>query len=172
MMRHRLTSAIKRLVFGFLFRGLEPYVKRTVTTTLLHDHLVFGDSARLRISATAVVNNALFNLSSGRITIEDDVFFGHNVTILTGTHDYAKSGKSRQTGIPQRGRDILIKRGAWIASNATILGPCTIGEDSVVAAGAVVREDVPPRMMVAGVPARVIREIILPETCTEQLQER
>jgi acetyltransferase-like isoleucine patch superfamily enzyme len=54
---------------------------------------------------------------------------------------------------------IRIGRGAWIAAGATVLQGVTVGDDAVVAAGAVVTKDVPPRTLVAGVPARVIRAL-------------
>lgn len=54
---------------------------------------------------------------------------------------------------------ITIKDGCWICSSATICGGVTIGENSIVAAGSVVLRDVPPNSIVAGVPAKVIRQI-------------
>lgn len=125
----------------------------------LHDALVFGDETRLSIDPTAIVNNALFNTVSGNILIGKYVFFGHNVCILTGTHDIASFGEQRQKAIPPDGRDVIIKDGAWVASNASVLGPCVIGEHAVVAAGAVVNTDVPPFAIVAGVPAEVVAKI-------------
>jgi acetyltransferase-like isoleucine patch superfamily enzyme len=89
------------------------------------------------------VNNALFNVASGKITVEDYVLFGHNVCLLTGSHDYRKVELERHLSIPDSGKDITIKRGAWIASNVIIIGPCTIGENSVIGAGSLVCEDVP-----------------------------
>ncbi|HEX8771404.1 MAG TPA: condensation domain-containing protein, partial [Acidimicrobiales bacterium] len=54
--------------------------------------LVHGDESRLHVDPSAVVNNALFNLSSGEITVGPHVIFGHGVSILTGTHDINKFG--------------------------------------------------------------------------------
>jgi acetyltransferase-like isoleucine patch superfamily enzyme len=54
---------------------------------------------------------------------------------------------------------IRIGRGVWIAAGATVLQGVTVGEDAVVAAGAVVTKDVPPRTLVGGVPAQVIRSL-------------
>ena len=54
---------------------------------------------------------------------------------------------------------IHIGRGAWIAAGGTVLQGVTVGDDAVVAAGAVVTKDVPARTLVAGVPARVIRAL-------------
>lgn len=125
----------------------------------LYDALVFGDRSRLLLAPTAIVNNALFNTTSGRIRVGEYAFFGHNVCVLTGTHDVAALGPSRQSAIPNDGRDIVIEAGAWVASNATILGPCVIGEHAVVAAGAVVTADVPAFRIVGGVPARIIGEV-------------
>ena len=54
---------------------------------------IYGDPRRLEIHRTAVVNNATFNLSSGTVTLRPWAFFGHNVTVLTGTHDVTKFGR-------------------------------------------------------------------------------
>jgi len=99
------------------------------------------------------------NVSSGTITIGRNVLVAHGVSILTGTHDYRRFGNERRYAVPANGRDIVIGEGVWIASNATVLGPCTIGEHAVVAAGAVVVDDVPAYTVVAGVPARVVSQI-------------
>ncbi len=121
--------------------------------------MVFGDSSRLHIDDTAVVNNALFNLESGEIFVGPYAFFGHNVAVLTGTHDITKFGRERQIAIPRSGRDVRIGEGAWVASHALVLGPCTIGEHAVVAAGSLVTSDVEPYTVVAGRPAQMVRTI-------------
>lgn len=126
---------------------------------LLFKKVVFGDPARVSVAPTAAVNNALFNVQSGRITVEDHAFFGQNVCLLTGTHEIDAPLEQRVTAIPREGRDIIIRRGAWLASNTTVLGPCVIGEMAVVAAGAVVTRDVEPYTIVGGVPARVIGRV-------------
>jgi acetyltransferase-like isoleucine patch superfamily enzyme len=120
--------------------------------------VIFGDLDRVRIDPSATVNDALFNSVSGAITVERDAFFGHGVSLLTGTHDTAKVGVERQRAIPRDGRDIVVGEGAWIASNATVLGPCRIGAHAVIAAGALVVDDVPPNAVAAGVPARVVSQ--------------
>lgn len=125
----------------------------------LHRPLVYGDERRLHVSPDAVVNDALFNLSSGEITVEADAFFGHGVAVLTGTHDVTVHGAGRKTAVPRSGRDVVIRRGAWVASRAVVQGPCEVGEHAVVATGAVVTADVPAYTVVAGVPARPVREL-------------
>lgn len=143
----------------FLHKNLEGLIDDQVERHLLSRFLVYGDKSRLIIADTAIVNNALFNLISGWIIVEDYVFFGHNVSILTGTHDYHKLGIQRQTSAPDSGHDIIIKCGAWLASNVTVVGPCVIGEHSVVAACSLVNSNVPPYSIVAGIPARPIGSV-------------
>jgi len=92
-----------------------------------------------------------------QVTIEDDVFFGHGVRILTGSHDYTKFGAERQTTIVTK--PVTIKEGAWIASHAIILPGVTVGKHAVVGAGAVVTKDVEEKTVVAGNPAKVIKKI-------------
>lgn len=88
--------------------------------------------------------------------------FGHDVRLLTGTHDGVATGQDRQGAVPDSGRDITVKEGVWIATGAIVLGPAVIGSNSIVAAGSVVIGDVPPNVLVAGSPARVIRVLAGP----------
>jgi acetyltransferase-like isoleucine patch superfamily enzyme len=123
---------------------------------------VYGDPARLHVADTAIINNALFNLSSGEITVGEHAFFGHNVSVLTGTHDWTKFGAERQTAVPSSGRDVVIEEGVWVSSNAIVVAPCRVGAHSVVGVGALVLTDVEPYTIVAGNPARVLRTIPRP----------
>jgi len=130
---------------------------------LLMHQMVYGDQSKLHIHPTAVVNDALFNLSSGEITVEEFAFFGHAVSVLTGTHDINKFDRARQVGVPKSGRDVVIGRGVWVSTGALVLGPCHIGEHAVVAAASVVTGDVAPYTVVAGIPAKVVRTIARPQ---------
>lgn len=120
---------------------------------------VYGDERKLHVHPTAVVNDALFNTSSGEITVGEYAFFGHGVSVLCGTHDPTVFDRARQRSGPGFGCDVQVGRGAWVSSHALLLGPCRVGEHAVVAAGSVVVADVPPFAVVAGVPARVVRVI-------------
>lgn len=91
------------------------------------------------------------------VTIEDEVFIGHGVMFTNDLHPRA----TRADGTMQTDDDwtlvpTRVKRAASIGSNATIVCGVTIGEGSLVGAGAVVTRDVPPYAIVAGVPARVV----------------
>jgi acetyltransferase-like isoleucine patch superfamily enzyme len=125
--------------------------------------LIYGDPARLRVHPTAVVNNALFNLSSGDVTVGRYAFFGHNVAILTGSHDINRFGRERQMAVPKHGRDVVVGEGAWLSSFAIVVGPCSIGEHAVVGVGSLVLHDVAPYTVVAGSPATLRRVIPHPE---------
>lgn len=90
----------------------------------------------------------------GGIHIDDDVLVGHNCVMATLNHDERPDHRADMTPAP-----IHICRNVWIGANVTILGGVTIGENAIVAAGAVVTKDVAPNTIVAGVPAREIRKI-------------
>jgi acetyltransferase-like isoleucine patch superfamily enzyme len=136
------------------------YLARQVNTVMLTEPRVWGDTRRVVLGRNVQLANALLNTMSGMIVIGDDTFFGHNVCLLTGSHDYRKRGAQRQAAIPEIGRDIFIGRGVWISTNVTIIGPCTIGDDAVIAAGSVVLGgELPGGHLYAGVPARAIKAI-------------
>lgn len=129
---------------------------------LLYKKVILGDPQRVSVHESALVNNALFNVLSGRIVVREHAFFGQNVCLLTGSHTIDAPKETRKLEFQTAGRDITIEAGAWIASNATILGPCIVGEMAIVAAGAVVCSDVPPYSIVGGVPAKIIGSVPAP----------
>ncbi len=154
----RSAGAVKRGVAA----ARRPTGARPTEDPALFRPMVYGDPDRLHIHPTAVVNNALFNLSSGEITVGEYAFFGHNVSILTGTHDWTKFGAERQVAVPPAGRDVVIGEGVWVSSNAIVVAPCRIGAHAVVGVGSLVLRDVEAYTVVAGNPARVLRTIPRP----------
>jgi acetyltransferase-like isoleucine patch superfamily enzyme len=105
--------------------------------------MVTGPISRLRVSPTVGLADVLINTVGGFVDIGEYVFFGHDVLLLTGTHDFRVTGFERQLNRPTMGRNIIIEEGAWIASRAVIIGPCRIGMNAVVGCGCVVDFDVP-----------------------------
>ncbi len=92
------------------------------------------------------------------VHIEDNVFVGHNVTFINDKYPRSVN----PDGSMQNEKDwevvhTYIKKGASIGSSATILCGLTIGEDAIVGAGSVVTKDVPANSVVAGVPAKIIK---------------
>ena len=95
------------------------------------------------------------------VYIEDNVFVGHNVTFINDKHP--RSVNEDGTMQSESNWEVIktfVKNGSSIGSSSTILCGVTIGENAIVGAGAVVTKDVLPNTIVAGVPAKVIKEII------------
>ncbi len=94
------------------------------------------------------------------VKIEDEVFIGHGVVFINDIYPRATNASGKlQTEEDWEVIPTLVKRGATIGSNATILAGVTIGEKALVGAGSVVTRDVPPRAIVAGNPAKIIRYV-------------
>ncbi len=94
------------------------------------------------------------------VTVEDDVFIGHNVTFINDMYPRSTTvGGELQTEADWNVIPTLIKKGASVGSSTTVLAGVTIGEGAIIGAGAVVTKDVPPWTIVAGNPARVLRTI-------------
>ena len=94
------------------------------------------------------------------VTIEDDVFIGHNVTFINDMYPRSTvDGGGLQTEADWVCIPTLIKKGASVGSSTTILAGVTVGEKAIVGAGSVVTKDVPQGMIVAGNPARPLRKI-------------
>ena len=94
------------------------------------------------------------------VHIEDNVFVGHNVTFINDKHPRATNiDGSMQSDADWKVVETIIKKGASIGSSSTIMCGITIGENSIIGAGAVVTKDVPPNSIAAGVPAKVLRKI-------------
>jgi|ERR1044071_720344 acetyltransferase-like isoleucine patch superfamily enzyme len=93
------------------------------------------------------------------VTVEDEVFIGHGVNFINDKYPRATTTEGElQTEADWTVERTLVRRGASIGTNATILGGITIGERSIVGAGSVVTRDVPAGAIVAGNPARIIKQ--------------
>ena len=108
----------------------------------------------IQIGKNVFINHACTFLDLGGITIEDEVLIGPKVNLITENHSLNPNDRKSLICKP-----VVIKRNAWIGAAATILPGITIGENSVVAAGAVVTKNVPPNTIVGGIPAKFIKTI-------------
>lgn len=115
-------------------------------------YINYGKSTK--IGKDVFINFGCTFLDLGGITIEDGVLIAPKVNLLTEGHPLNPA--ERHSLIPGK---IHIKKNAWIGANATILQGVTIGENSVVAAGAVVSKDVDDNTIVGGIPAKIIKKI-------------
>ncbi len=122
------------------------------TTVFVPFHTNFGK--HIKLGKNVFINHACSFLDLGGITIEDDVLIGPRVNLTTENHP-VDPAKRKFLDLKR----IVIKRNAWIGAGATILPGVTVGENSIIAAGAVVNKDVPPNTIVGGIPAKVIKKI-------------
>lgn len=109
-------------------------------------------ACQMNIGERVFANHDLTAMSAGGITLEDGVMLGPHVTLLTVNHDF----DDLQIIIC---KPVVIKKGAWVGANTTILPGITIGEGAVVGSGSVVTHDVAPNTVFAGNPAKVIKTI-------------
>ena len=108
----------------------------------------------ITIGRDVFINSGCHFQDQGGIEIGDGALIGHNVVLATINHDLDPAMNRKNHYAP-----IKIGAHVWIGSNTTILSGVSIGEWSVVAAGAVVTKDVPPMTVVGGVPAKIIKKI-------------
>ena len=102
------------------------------------------------------------------VTIEDNVFVGHDVTFINDPYPRATNIKGRlQTEDDWKCETTTVKRGASIGSGTTLLSKIIVGENAIIGAGSVVTKDVPANTIVAGNPARILRKIGVKESNIE-----
>jgi acetyltransferase-like isoleucine patch superfamily enzyme len=155
----RLTAEINKLSFDDVAKVREIFSELTGRkvddsfTLIPPFYSAYG--LDIRVGNRVFINQCCTLYDMGGVDIGDRVLIGPNVNIITSGHPLAPS--ERRAYI--EAKPIVIKQNVWIATGATIIGGVTVGENSVVAAGAVVTKDVPPNSFVAGVPARVVRSL-------------
>ena len=108
----------------------------------------------IKVGDNVFINACCQFQDQGGIEIGEGSLIGHNVVLATLNHDLKP--ERRQICIPA---SIKIGKNVWIGSNSTILPGVSIGDNSVVAAGAVVTKDVEANTIVGGVPAKIIKRI-------------
>lgn len=111
-------------------------------------NLVFGNDCFVNVEC-------VFDLAA-KITVGDNVYMGHRVMLITSKHDISDP---KQRGGLLSGDPITIEPGAWLGAGAIILPGVRVSRGAVVAAGSVVSKDVPPNVVVGGVPAKHIKDL-------------
>jgi len=160
LLRLRARSARCGLVYC---DGLWPVVHGGGRITLGRRFRVRGRSMRVEFGAVrggellvgdnVFINQGTLIVSEERIEIGPDTLISGHVTIMdTNSHELEEDAGVKSA-------PVLIGRNVWIGCNVVILPGAVIGDHSVIAAGAVVHGEIPPRSLAAGSPARVIREL-------------
>lgn len=132
-----------------LIRELFPHIGEN---TRVQPPLQVNLGANVKIGNNVSIMYNLLCMSAGGITIEDNVLIAANCSLISNNHDF----KIREI---LTCKPVLIKKNAWIGAGSTILPGVTVGENAIVAAGSVVTKDVAPNTLVAGVPAKFIKNI-------------
>ncbi len=110
--------------------------------------------ANLKIGKGVFINSGVMFTDLGGIKLDDNVLVGPNATIISVNHPLDPQKRHTVEMKP-----VFIDKNTWLGANSTILPGVTVGQNSVVAAGAVVTKDVPANTVVAGVPAKVMKRI-------------
>lgn len=121
-------------------------------STMIRPPFYINDGKCLKLGKRVFINQNCTMVAGADIIIEDGVMIGPMATILGVNHDL----KDKNVVICKK---VLLKTGSWIGARAIILPGVTVGENAVVAAGAIVTKDVEPNTVVAGVPAKIIKKI-------------
>ena len=108
----------------------------------------------IKLGKRVFINSGCCFQDQGGIEIGDDCLIGHQVVIATLNHDLEPSRRASMIAAP-----VKIDKNVWIGAHATILAGVNIGDNAVIAAGAVVNRDVEANTVVAGVPAKKIKHI-------------
>lgn len=108
----------------------------------------------IMIGKNVFINSGCRFQDQGGVVIGDHVLIGHNVVLATLNHDVDPVKRSWLHPAP-----IIIGKNVWIGANVTILPGVTIGDHTIIAAGAVVTKDVAANIIVGGVPAKMIKHI-------------
>ncbi|MCW3014052.1 MAG: hexapeptide repeat-containing transferase [Solirubrobacterales bacterium] len=158
-----LTERLNRIPYDDREAIREAWSELTGTVVDEAFHLIpplYSDHGlNIRVGRSVFINQACILNDIGGIEIGDEVMIGPRVSLLTAGHPLDPGRRRRQIVAAP----IVIERAVWLGAGATVLQGVTVGSDAVVAAGAVVTRDVPPRTLVAGVPAQVLREIAADE---------
>jgi maltose O-acetyltransferase len=122
-------------------------------------------ASRLSFGVDCFVNDDCRFDTTGPIAVGDDVYLGHEVAVITSSHEVGRSDRRAKGFVVA---PVTIGKGSWIGARAMILPGVDIGGGVIVAAGAVVTRNVDDDVMVAGIPARVVRQLCDPEAPTVQ----
>lgn len=147
----RLFNILIVYIYSFFFRSVgkrfcfHPFSSRFRGA----QRISFGDRVFIGHDADFSIHTSL--------VVGDDTLFGPGVMILSGNHPTNIIGKRINESRQGINGDCVIGRDVWVGARVIIVGPVTIGEGSVVGAGAYVNRDIPPYVIAAGVPCKTLR---------------
>ena len=143
--------AIEKVVFG---NTVKIGAFSTISTTSHLSKYGIG----LSIGNFSAIGEYSYFGCAGGVVIGNDVIMGQYISFHSEDHNFFKKSKLiREQGVTSKG--IVIGNNIWVGSEVTFLDGCIINDNSVVAAGAVVKDKFPPNVIIGGVPAKIIKYI-------------
>lgn len=154
------------------------YFKKTMQLLCKQKFKHFPDSAEFRPGAYAIAcskiylgNNVIIRPNTmifadpregdaGSVIIENNVMLGSGVHIYVGNHRFDLANENIIDQGHSPAQTVVLKEGCWLGANVVVLPGVTIGKNSVVGAGSIVTKSVPDRVVVAGNPAKVIKNLL------------
>ena len=138
--------------------GQKTRVKRSLwIDNSYEDHDSRGDFSRLNIGDNCYIGDDVYFDLANDVTIEDNVVVSGRASFIT--HADCSRSPLLSTAFPRKSGKVTVGSGAWICFGATILPGTIVGQNCVVAAGSVVRENTEPRSLYVGLPARKLRSL-------------
>lgn len=146
---------------GLIYIGIRYAVVKTLVESLgdnvrINENVYLYNFYNLKLGSNVSIWPMCYIECSGKVIIGNDVSIAHAVTIMSEEHNYL----DKRIPIKDQGKSyapVIIKDNVWIGAKATILSGVTIGSGAIIGAGAVVTKDVPENTIVAGVPAKIIK---------------
>lgn len=136
---------------------ISPFFKRCGKNLRVGRNCTFGDSYRIEIGSNVYIAYGNWIMGSTDVTIDDEVMFGPSSIVISGNH--VRQNGSFRYG-PNQFSPIHIGYGSWIGGNCAILAGAKVGKGSVVAANSVLNKEMPDNAVIAGAPAKFIKEIV------------
>jgi len=131
-----------------------PYADIVVLTSTTYSPI----KGKLTIGNRVVIGSgANIRAAGGMIVIGNNALLGQRVSLIAANHMLDNSAPYRDLPWETERTGVILEENVWIGAGVTILPGCTVGKNSVVAAGAVVTKNIPPDQLWAGVPARLLR---------------
>ena len=128
--------------------------KKTDESFLLFPPFYTDCGKNITVGKNVFINSGCCFQDQGGITIGDGALIGHQVVLATLNHDLNPERRKSMKAAP-----IVIGKNVWIGAHATVLAGVCIGDNAVIAAGAVVTKDMPPLTVVAGIPAKTVKYV-------------
>ena len=128
--------------------------KKTDESFLLFPPFYTDCGKNITVGKNVFINSGCCFQDQGGITIGDGALIGHQVVLATLNHDLNPERRKSMKAAP-----FVIGKNVGISPHATVLAGVSIGDNAVIAAGAVVTKDVPPMTVVAGIPAKTVKSV-------------